>query len=157
MTVLVQQAHSVSSPLEVKFLKILPDVEVPEYQTPGSAAFDIAAAEDTVIPKKTHKYVRTGWAVECPAGTYLSLQPRSSLFKRTGLIMPNSPAIIDPDYSGNDDEIYLSLYNTSLNPVHLNKGYRVAQGIFLPYYRAEFVEVQSLSADSRGGLGSTGV
>jgi dUTP pyrophosphatase len=143
--------------LKVKFKKLLPDIPTPEYQTPGAAAFDIAAAEDVQSASHMHAYVRTGLVVECPIGTYLALAPRSSLFKRTKLLMPNSPAIIDPDYSGDTDEIHLSLYNTSNVVVEIKKGDRLAQGIFLPFYRVEFTEVSNSLGDSRGGLGSTGV
>ena len=70
--------------------------------------------------------------------------------------MANSIAIIDSDYKGNDDEIFLQLMNVTDEVVELKTGDRVAQGMFLPVQQAEFVEVEQMEAENRGGWGSTG-
>lgn len=141
----------------VRTKKLIDDVELPEAKTNGAAGFDLAAGEDSIIRPREHKLVRTGLAVACPNGYYLSVSPRSSLFKNYGLIMVNSPGILDQDYCGNDDEVLLSLYNLTDKTARISKGDRLCQGVFLRYLRVSFEEVEDMGAKSRGGYGSTGL
>lgn len=137
-------------------IKRLLDVDLPAYQTDGAAGFDLAAGEDCTIPPNGHKLVRTGLAISCPSGHFLIITPRSSLYPKKRLLMANAPGIIDSDYSGDDDEVYLSLLNpAAFATVDIAKGDRLANGIFMPYSRVEFREVEHMGA-SRGGFGSTG-
>ena len=70
--------------------------------------------------------------------------------------MANSIGVIDSDYRGNDDEIFLQLMNVTDKGVDLAAGDRVAQGMFLPVHQAEFTEVDNMPSENRGGWGSTG-
>ena len=137
--------------------KKLADVPTPEYKTEGAAGFDLAASEDTMIAPREHKLVPTGIALACPGGHYLALSPRSSLFKNFGLIMVNSPGIVDADYCGDEDELLLSLLNLSDTLAEIRKGDRLAKGVFQRYTRVRFEEVEDMMAVSRGGYGSTGL
>jgi dUTP pyrophosphatase len=58
--------------------------------------------------------------------------------------------VIDPDYRG---EIIVSLLNTSGEERTVERGQRIAQLLFLPYYKAELLRVSELSDTSRGGGG----
>ena len=53
--------------------------------------------------------ISLGVSIEMPAGYEALIAPRSSLFKKHGLILPNSPAIIDNSYCGDNDiwKVYL--------------------------------------------------
>lgn len=142
--------------MEVRIKKLQPGIQLPEYQTGGAAGFDLASSENVAIPPKMHRLVGTGLAIETPEGYMLMLTPRSSLFKRTGLVMANSVGIVDADYSGDEDEVKLSLLNTTSSVVQIIKGERLANGLFVPVSRVDFLSVDSLGR-SRGGFGSTGI
>lgn len=137
-------------------LRRLRTVPQPEYKTQGAAGFDLSAAEETRFEPQEFKLVPTGLALATPSHHFLMLTPRSSLFKRHGLILTNSPGIIDSDYCGDDDEILLALFNPTAQPCTLDAGERVAQGVFVRYTTALWQEVDQLTAPSRGGFGSTG-
>ena len=71
-------------------------------------------------------------------------------------MMANGIGIIDPDYSGDDDEVKAACFNFSSSPVIVEKGERIAQGIFVNIDRAEWEEVETMPNKTRGGFGSTG-
>jgi dUTP pyrophosphatase len=77
------------------------------------------------------------------------------LFKKKGLMMANGIGVIDSDYTGPTDQVHLTLFNPGDQEVKIVKGERLAQGIFLPFTRAEFVEAPA-DGPNRGGFGSTG-
>ena len=99
--------------------------------------------------------MRTGWAVELPAGVECQVRPRSGLALRHGLALPNSPATIDPDFRG---ELQVILWNTGSEPVPIARGMRIAQLIFAAFATPQLAEVAELSESERGeaGFGSTG-
>ncbi|MFZ6015785.1 MAG: dUTP diphosphatase [Patescibacteria group bacterium] len=139
----------------VKITKLRDDVEIPQYQTDGAAAFDLASAERIVIPARTQALLPTGLVIATPPGHVLLLTARSSLFKKKGLMLANGVGTIDSDYCGPEDQLYISVYNQLDSEVAVEAGDRVAQGIILPIVRAEFEEAEA-QGDSRGGFGSTG-
>lgn len=141
--------------MQVRITKLKDDVAVPAYQTTGAAGFDLASSEDVVIPPGQSFLVPTGLVIATPPGHVLILTARSSLFKKKGLMLANGVGTIDSDYCGPNDQLYLSCYNPGLSPVSVAKGDRLAQGIFLPFTRAEFAEGVT-NAPDRGGFGSTG-
>lgn len=132
------------------------NVEIPTYQTTGAVGFDLAAGETTVIYANDMAMVPTGLVIASPPGHMLMLTPRSSLFKKQRLVMANSVGIVDEDYCGDEDEIMLPLYNVGETHSCVAKDDRLANGIFVPITRVEFVEVNSMQGESRGGFGSTG-
>lgn len=141
--------------MEVQFKKTNPQIGDPTYQTSKSAGFDLAADKAYTIPPGTTVLVSTGLVIATPPDHMLMLAARSSLFKKKQLILSNSVGIIDEDYSGERDVILLSLFNMGQFGTNVSAGERVAQGIFVPITRAEFVETDSMGV-SRGGFGSTG-
>ena len=126
----------------------------PVQSTPGSAGWDIHALDDVNIPPMEMKILRTGFGLQVPAGYYISIVPRSSYGKKK-IMISNSPATIDSDYTG---EISVMIYNTSMDFFSISKGDRIAQMILLKYNEMEFDFVQEFDLTSRGdgGFGSTG-
>lgn len=126
----------------------------PVQSTPGSAGWDIHALDDVNIPPMEMKILRTGFGLQVPTGYYISIVPRSSYGKKK-IMISNSPATIDSDYTG---EISVMIYNTSMDFFSINKGDRIAQMILLKYNEMEFDFVQEFDLTSRGdgGFGSTG-
>ena len=126
----------------------------PVQSTPGSAGWDIHALDDVNIPPMEMKILRTGFGLQVPTGYYISIVPRSSYGKKK-IMISNSPATIDSDYTG---EISVMIYNTSMDFFSISKGDRIAQMILLKYNEMEFDFVQEFDLTSRGdgGFGSTG-
>lgn len=141
--------------MKVKIKKRSPDINLPEYQTAGSAGFDLAVGEDCTIAPGEIKLIHTGLVIKVPKGHFLLIVARSSTPKKKGLSMPHGIGVLDSDYCGEDDEILLQVINFTKRRVEVKKGERIAQGIIVPYKRAKFVKVDTMGK-SRGGLGSTG-
>lgn len=139
----------------VKIQRLDPDVPIPEYQTSGAIGFDIATNEAGVIAPNQTELFATGLVVCVPDGYGLILTPRSSNAKK-GITMANSIGVIDQDYCGPDDELFLALHNLGDEPYKVEKYERLAQGIFIPIMRAEFSESKEMESGNRGGFGTTG-
>lgn len=136
-------------------IKAIDGTQVPKYETEGACAFDISARERTVFPAKSLGLVPSGLIIETPKGYMLSVLPRSSTPKRKGLLIPHGMGVIDQDYCGPEDEIKLQFYNFTDQEVVVEKGERIAQGVFVKIERAEFEPVEQLREKTRGGFGST--
>ena len=115
-----------------------------------------------------------GISVELPRYFEALIAPRSSLFPKHGLLLTNSPGVIDgPDESNvgycGDNDIWRAVF-LACGSCNVDAGDRVLQFRIQPSQKApwwvklkwmfnsgvEFVEVDSLSGKSRGGYGSTG-
>ncbi len=142
--------------MEINIKRIDTSLPLPEYQTKGAVAFDLYARTDEIIPARSIALIPTNFIIKTPEGYMLMLTARSSLAKKKGLMMGNGVGTIDQDYCGDEDELKLNLYNFTDNEVKVEKGERLAQGIFVKIDRAEWNEVESMNAESRGGFGTTG-
>jgi dUTP pyrophosphatase len=116
----------------------------------------LAAAHDVVVAPRQITLVRTGLVIEVPTGYFLAIFARSSTPLKRGLIVANGVGVIDPDYSGPNDEIMIQLLNFTDAPVTIQRGDRLAQGILLPAPRITWNEVPRAREVTRGGFGSTG-
>lgn len=141
--------------MKVRITRLRADVSLPRYETDGAAAFDLAAAEDVVVPAGGVALVPTGLVVEVPPGMFLGIFARSSTPLRKGLMVANGVGVVDPDYCGPDDEVKIAVMNFTGEPVIVKAGDRIAQGILLEAPRVEWVEGDP-DAPSRGGFGSSG-
>ena len=141
--------------MRLRITRLRPSVPLPTYATPGSAAFDLAAAEDVTIDARAIALVGTGLVVGVPDGYFLGIFARSSTPLKRGLMVANGVGVLDSDYCGPTDELRIQLLNITDAPVHIKAGERLAQAIVLRSPRVEFVEADA-TAPSRGGFGSTG-
>lgn len=117
---------------------------------------DLRAAEDVVLKKGEFKIISLGVSMKLPDGYETHLSPRSSTFKKWGIIQVNSVGVIDNSYSGDDDIWGLPVYATRDTEIHLND--RICQfRIMKKQDVLDFKETDHLSDNSRGGFGSTGV
>lgn len=128
---------------------------LPRYQTEGAAAFDLGSRTEVSVPPHGVAYLPLNVAVGTPEGHVLLLFARSSLHKR-GLMLANGVGLIDPDYSGEEDELMAAVLNFTDNTVSVAAGDRVLQGIFVSINHAEWEEVSHMERTSRGGFGTTG-
>lgn len=143
--------------LLVKFKKIHPDALAPEYKTAGAAGFDIAIVEDLVVPPRSIVKSGTGLVVQIPDGHFLLIGSRSSNTTKKGITLANGIGVLDSDYRGPTDQIWLVIENITDVEVRLAKGDRVAQGMVIPCPKVTLEEITGeVDAADRGGFGSTG-
>jgi dUTP pyrophosphatase len=142
--------------MEVKIKRIDTSLELPKYETAGSAFFDLLVREEVRIEAGEIGFLPLNIIVQTPEDYFLLLVPRSSTPIRHGLLIPNGIGVIDPDYQGDEDEIKLLVYNFTQEPVVVKRGERIAQAGFVPVEKVKWNEVTTMPAQSRGGFGSTG-
>lgn len=142
--------------MEIKIKRIDTSFPLPEYKTKGAVAFDLYSRVDDSIASKEIKLIPANLIIETPKGYMLMIAARSSLAKKKGLMMANNVGIIDQDYCGENDELALILYNFTDAPVTIEKGERLAQGIFVKIEKGNWNEVENMGSESRGGFGTTG-
>jgi dUTP pyrophosphatase len=142
--------------MRLKIRRLDSTVSLPSYGTHESAGFDLASAHDMVIPPRQIALVRTGLVIEVPTGYFLAIFARSSTPLKRGLMVANGVGVIDPDYSGPNDEVMIQVLNVTESDVRISRGDRLAQGIVLPVSRVTWDEVNEIREVTRGGFGATG-
>ena len=171
--------RSIPSPVAtmhtVIFEPLYSDVALPKRATEGAAGYDVYAylkdrRVETILGSK-HRYVDAtasclalepgmraaiplGFRATLPTGLEAQLRLRSSSAFQKGLMMPNAPATIDPDYP---QEWMVLVTNTLAETVKIQHLERIAQIVFS---RFELVDWKAgtvvVSSDRIGGIGSTG-
>lgn len=135
-------------------VKMLADIEPPAAIEQGDW-IDLRAAETILIVKGEFKYIPLGVAMQLPEGYEAIVTPRSSLFKRRGIIMTNSIGIMDESYCGDGDQWRFPAYAT--RETIIPKGERICQFRIVKHQpEIEFEIVDTLGNPDRGGYGSTG-
>ncbi len=116
---------------------------------------DLRAAADIEFKAGEFKLIPLGVGMILPDGYEAHVAPRSSTYKNFGIIQTNSIGIIDNSYCGDKDEWKLAAY--ALRDTVIHKNDRICQfRIIEKQPEFEFVEVEHLKEESRGGFGSTG-
>ena len=142
--------------MRLKIRRLDSTVPLPAYGTGESAGFDLAAAHDLTVGPRQIALVRTGLVIEVPSGYFLGIFARSSTPLKRGLLVANGVGVIDPDYSGPNDEVMIQVLNITDRDVRIARGDRLAQGIVLPAPRVTWDEVSEIREVTRGGFGATG-
>ena len=142
--------------MRLKIRRLDSTVSLPRYGTDEAAGFDLAASHDLDIAPGQVGLVRTGLVIEVPTGHFLAIFARSSTPLKRGLLVANGVGVVDPDYSGPNDEIMIQLLNFTAAAVLVKRGDRLAQGIILPAPRVTWQEVSEIREVTRGGFGATG-
>ena len=143
---------------QIKVVKAHARIELPVYESKGSAGMDLRAflEADVTLPPLGRVKIPTGLRLEIPDGYEAQVRPRSGLAINSGLTVLNSPGTIDSDYRG---ELEIILINLGADNVVIKDGQRIAQLVIAPVCRARLTEAQTLAETGRagGGFGSTGV
>ena len=145
--------------VQVRPLPHFEGLELPAYETSGSAGMDVRAAvpvaEPITLKPGARAMVPTGLSVAIPEGYEIQVRPRSGLAARHGLTCLNTPGTIDSDYRG---EIKVILINLGAEAFVIQRGERIAQLVLAPVTRLAWSEVDALDETARGsgGFGSTG-
>ena len=136
-------------------IKYQPGVEPIEKLKVGDW-IDLRAAETINLSPGEFKLIPLGVAMELPKGYEAHLIPRSSTFKKYGVIQTNSPGLIDESYCGDEDWWYMPVLAGQHTIIEKND--RICQfRIVKKMEEVEFEEVLFLGNENRGGHGSTGV
>lgn len=173
---LIARSEILNPVIRVKYhIPGMPDIR----QAHEGEWYDLYTAERVVMHQGDYRLISLGVSIELPAGYEAIVAPRSSTFKRYGVICPNSIGVIDHAYKGDNDIWHFPAYC----PVHAHKWYEdlwdAVRGLFgvhrkpeetvIPEHTricqfriqrqqpdCEIVRVDSLGNEDRGGLGSTG-
>lgn len=116
---------------------------------------DLRVAEDVTLKAGDFKLIPLGVAMKLPKGYEALVIPRSSTFKKYGIIQANSIGLIDESYCGNNDEWYFPAYAS--RDISIPKNTRICQFRIIEHQpRINLIEVTELTDVNRGGFGSTG-
>ena len=116
---------------------------------------DLRAAEDVVMKKGEFKLIPLGVAMELPRGYEAHVVPRSSTYKNFGIIQTNHQGVIDCSYCG-DNDVWL-FPALAMRDTVIHKGDRICQIRIMEHQpNFNFVEVETMNCEDRGGIGSTG-
>lgn len=130
------------------------DVKLPEHIEEGNW-IDLRCGENISLKKGDFYKIPLGISMKLPKFHEALVVPRSSTYGKYGLIQVNSIGIIDNSYSGDDDEWLFPVIATK--DINIDKNTRLCQfRIIERMSYLEFVEVDSLGSNNRGGFGSTG-
>ncbi|MEQ3627810.1 MAG: dUTP diphosphatase [Hyphomonas sp.] len=134
-------------------------LDLPAYETIGSAGMDVRAAvsqaDPILLQAGERAMIPTGLSVAIPQGYEIQVRPRSGLAAKHGLTCLNTPGTIDSDYRG---EIKVILINLGQDAFTIQRGERIAQLVLAPVTQLAWIEVDALDETDRGagGFGSTG-
>jgi dUTP pyrophosphatase len=116
---------------------------------------DLRAAKTVELKKDEFTLIPLGVAMELPEDYEAHVIPRSSTFKNFGIIETNSMGLIDESYKGDNDQWFFPAY--ALRDTKIEFGERICQfRIMEKMPEVEFIEVEHLGNEDRGGHGSTG-
>lgn len=154
----------------INLIKLTETAQQPTYATEKSACFDICAdienreikfmsnsneelkyniKDALTIPPHYRVLIPTGFIWELSEGYELNFLSRSGNTWKNGIVVLNSPAVIDEDY---DKESFVILHNTTSEYFRVEQGQRIAQGKVSRVERCSF----SAGGVRVGGFGSTG-
>ena len=142
-----------SETIRIKYFH--PEMEKLTYIDGKSDWIDLRCAQRTELHTGDFCLIPLGIAMQLPEGYEAHVVPRSSTFKKWGLLQVNSMGVIDGSYCGDNDEWKMPVYAT--RDTVLEFGDRICQfRIMRNQPQIAFDEVEHLEGADRGGFGSTG-
>lgn len=121
------------------------------------AWYDLALPQDLSMKSGESKLVPFNLCIAMPEGYEGILVPRSSTFKKFGLIQANMVGVFENDYCGIDD--IWGTYLLATRDVEVPRGTRISQFRIqksMPDLKIKAVAPGEWTYDNRGGWGSTG-
>lgn len=134
----------------LNFIKILVAIWQQKHLTDEAISSGKAVLKPYLVPTGIKAYMNRD--------EVLILANRSSNPLKRSLILPNGVGVIDADYVDNpknEGEIFVQMMNFGLKDVHIKKGERIAQGIFMPYLLTDNDDID-IKDERTGGFGSSG-
>ena len=140
-------------PINIK-VKYFTDIE-PLAQIDGGDWIDLRAAEDAELKAGEFQLIPLGVAMELPEGYEAHIVPRSSTFKKWGVIQTNHMGVVDFSYRGDQDQWRFPALAVRDTVIHKND--RICQfRIVENQPKLNFETVDHLENPDRGGFGSSG-
>ncbi len=115
---------------------------------------DLYAAQTVELKQGEHKLIHLGVAMKLPDGYEAHIVPRSSTFKKWGIIQANHCGIIDNSYSGPNDWWMMSVI--AMRDTVINKDDKICQFRIIERQPPIIFDEGKLDGEDRGGFGSTG-
>lgn len=137
--------------IEVRYHGDLPKIE----KLPQGDWIDLRSAEEVHLTAGEFRLISLGVSMRLPAGYEAHVLPRSSTFKKWGILQANSMGVIDESYCGDGDIWYFPA--VALRDTVIRKGDRICQfRIVKKMPQVNLEPVEFLEGPDRGGIGSTG-
>ena len=116
------------------------------------AGYDIFSPVDAIVPARRSVFINSGVHIEIPRGLAGLLVSKSGLNVLHDI---TSTGLIDADYTG---PIGIKLYSSSGTDYKIAKRDKISQIVFIPFFKAKFIQTDMLKKTERGsnGYGSTG-
>lgn len=133
------------------------DIKLPARSTKHAAGYDFKSPISFVLKPGEIIKVPTGIKADMNNDEFLSIHVRSSMGFKYNVRLCNQTGIIDSDYYNNQDNeghIYVALQNEGTKDFEVEKGDKIAQGIFMKYLVVE--DEEDVLRTRSGGIGSTG-
>ena len=117
---------------------------------------DLRAAKEYKLFSGEFYLIDLGISMKLPEGYEAHIAPRSSTFKKWGIIQTNGIGIIDNSYCGENDIWMMPVLATKGADIHVND--RICQFRIVKKMsnNIEINTVEHLNTEDRGGFGSTG-
>ena len=130
-------------------------ISLPLRATSGSAGYDFFLTRGIALQPKTDIKLPTGIRCRIKEGWFLGMYPKSGLGFKYKVQLYNTVGIIDSDYyySDNEGHIGLKIFNDGDQPIILDAGKAICQGIFTEY---GITDDDNATEIRNGGFGSTG-
>ena len=137
--------------IQIRYHADIPRIE----KLPQGDWIDLRAAETVDMKAGEYRLISLGVSMKLPAGYEAHVAPRSSTFKKWGILMTNSVGVIDESYCGDKDLWYFSAL--AMRDTHIEMGDRICQfRLVQKMPPVAFAQVELLEGADRGGFGSTG-
>lgn len=142
--------------IKIKYHNKKIEKNYPIKQMDNSDWIDLRAGETVTLKKGDSALISLGVSMELPKGYEALVIPRSSTFKKHGIIQTNHVGLIDNSYNSDTDIWKYPVYAMRNTTIH--EGDRVCQfRIQKSMGKIKFNIVEELNNNERGGFGSTGV
>lgn len=175
-----------AKPIRIGFKRLSDDAILPTKAHPSDSGYDLYANEDVIIEPGDTAIVKTGIAVELPAGYEAQIRPRSGVTAKTnlrvqlgtidnsyqgelGVIVDNiSPLMYEPNgdvamtdvvvsIEGHNDDVTFAKTHCFPSGTHyVPKNTRIAQLVIQRLPETVAVEIDEFSEDSERGGGGFG-
>lgn len=159
---MVISAGTVNPSIPIRYLDGAKELVI----NPKGNCIDVYAYEDVFIPYMGYCMINLGFAMQLPKGKIAKLYPRSSTFKKYGLIQTNHIGIIDETYCSDTDVWHMPVQCTMPKQVDkvmigdkkitiagtwIKKGDSIAQFEIVDAMEIPtFKKVESLNNEARG-------
>src|SRR5574344_1309943 len=130
--------------------ELYPDMQEIEANEKGDF-IDLRAVADVTLKQFEYAEISLGISMMLSGGFSAILMPRSSTFKKYGIIQSNSVGLIDESYCGDNDIWKMPVI--AMRDTEIHKGDRICQFGIIQKIPVALKEVPSLHAPDRGGFG----